>query len=115
MILLCAFGGLPRMEVAFSRKNLFRRDGYRCQYCDARRPTHELSIDHVIPRSRGGQTSWENCVLACIRCNTKKGDRTPRESGLRLRRAPARPAWSPLHETAPQARPASWRAFLKTT
>jgi 5-methylcytosine-specific restriction endonuclease McrA len=113
VILLSAYGGLPRMEVAFSRRNLYRRDGLRCQYCAARHATSELSIDHVMPRSRGGETSWENCVLACLRCNTRKANRTPKESGLTLIRAPLRPAWSPLMETVPQARPPSWARFLR--
>ena len=113
VILLSSYGGIPRMEVAISRRNLFRRDGLRCQYCDTRHPTSNLSIDHIFPRSRGGATSWDNCVLACIRCNTRKANRTPKESGLRLIRKPLRPSWSPLMETLPQARPDCWAKFLK--
>lgn len=112
VILLSAFGGVPRREVAFSRRNLYRRDGFVCQYCKRLLPPSRLSIDHVIPRSRGGSTSWENCVLACVRCNAKKGNRTPQESGLRLSRPPRRPSWSPLSETLPQRRPESWNRFL---
>ncbi len=114
VILLREFGGQPRREIAFSRRNLFRRDGFRCQYCERLHPPHELSIDHVLPRSRGGKTSWENCVLACVRCNSRKANRTPRESGLRLRRPPRRPTWSPLLAALPQIQPESWKKFLRT-
>jgi 5-methylcytosine-specific restriction endonuclease McrA len=114
VILLSVYGGIPRMEVAFSRRNLYRRDGLRCQYCNSDHSTSDLSIDHVMPRSRGGKTSWENCVLACVRCNTKKANRTPKESGLPLRRKPRRPSWSPLTEIVPQARPPSWARFLRS-
>ena len=113
VILLSAYGGIPRTEVAFSRRNLYRRDGYSCQYCSHSQPASNLSIDHVLPRSRGGRTTWENCVLACVRCNTRKGDRTPKECGLRLARLPRRPTWSPLLETLPRLRPQSWANFLR--
>jgi 5-methylcytosine-specific restriction endonuclease McrA len=114
VILLCAYGGIPRVEISFSRRNLYRRDGYACQYCGRNRPASELSIDHVLPRSRGGRTTWENCVLACVRCNSKKADRTPREVGFRLLKAPKKPTWSPLIESLPQAQPESWSRFLRT-
>lgn len=113
VILLSVYGGQPRTEVAFSRRNLYRRDGLCCQYCHSRHTPSQLSIDHVLPRSRGGKTSWENCVLACLRCNTKKANRTPRESGLKLLRPPRRPAWSPLLETLPNLRPESWSKFIR--
>jgi 5-methylcytosine-specific restriction endonuclease McrA len=112
VILLRAYAGIPRREVSFSRRNLYRRDGYSCQYCGRRRPPDELSIDHVLPRSRGGKTTWDNCVLACVRCNTKKANKTLRESGFTLSRAPAKPTWSPLLDQVPHAHPVSWRKFL---
>ncbi|MCO5165805.1 MAG: HNH endonuclease [Planctomycetes bacterium] len=113
VILLLGYAGVPRREVSFSRRNLYRRDGYACQYCGRRRPLDELSIDHVLPRSRGGKTTWENCVLACVRCNTKKANKTLRESGFQLARAPGKPTWSPLLESIPRAHPPSWRKFLE--
>lgn len=113
VILLVGYAGIPRREVSFSRRNLYRRDGYSCQYCGRRRPLEELSIDHVLPRSRGGKTTWENCVLACVRCNTKKANKTLRESGFQLLRAPGKPTWSPLLESIPQVHPPSWRKFLE--
>lgn len=112
VILLHGYGGVPRREVSFTRRNLYRRDDHACQYCGRRRPSSELSIDHVVPRSLGGPTTWENCVLACVRCNTKKANKTLREVGFTLLRPPRRPTWSPLLDALPQARPQSWAQFL---
>lgn len=112
VIVLSWGGGRPRADVSFTRRNLFRRDGYRCQYCGENVRNREKSIDHVVPRSRGGQTSWENCVLSCLPCNYAKGDRTPREAGLSLVARPARPSWTPLAETDLQEVPPGWKGFL---
>lgn len=79
----------PRHRVAFNRKNVFRRDDHMCQYCLLK--THDLTLDHVVPRSRGGATSWENVVACCRRCNAKKRDRTPEEAAMGLRRRPYAP------------------------
>jgi 5-methylcytosine-specific restriction endonuclease McrA len=78
----------PQKRVAFTRFNLFLRDGFRCQYCGS---PHDLTFDHVVPRSKGGTTSWENVVAACSPCNLKKGNRTLRASGLKLARMPRMP------------------------
>ena len=74
VIRLLTYDRLPRTKVKFNRRNIFARDGNRCQYCGKRFPTGELSLDHVMPRSRGGGTDWENIVCACVRCNVRKGD-----------------------------------------
>jgi 5-methylcytosine-specific restriction endonuclease McrA len=97
--------------VTFSRRNLFKRDHSTCQYCGAQPGTSELSIDHLIPRSQGGKTTWENCALACVACNARKANRTPEQAGMRLRRSPVRPAWKPLYD-ATGIRIASWSRFL---
>jgi 5-methylcytosine-specific restriction endonuclease McrA len=99
------------LTVTFSRRNLFKRDHYTCQYCGARPGTSELSIDHIVPRSRGGVSNWENCVLACIDCNKRKGHRTLDESHMRLRRPPFRPSWRPLYASH-GVRIESWSKFL---
>ena len=112
VVLLTHYGGLPRLEVSFSRRNLYRRDGYACQYCGRRAGHAELSIDHVVPRSRGGETSWENCVLACVCCNTKKANKSLRDAGMRLQSEPRRPRWSALADLLPATRPESWAKFL---
>lgn len=85
---------IPYTEIPLTRRHILERDDHRCQYCDRR--GEQLTLDHVIPRSRGGQDSWENLVTACIRCNVKKGNRTPREAQMPLRQIPRRPH-SSLH------------------
>ncbi|HEX9951722.1 MAG TPA: HNH endonuclease [Rubricoccaceae bacterium] len=76
-------------KVLLTRRNLLRRDGHACQYCGA---TERLTLDHVLPRSRGGPETWENLVAACTRCNNRKGSRTPEEAGMALHRPPFRPS-----------------------
>ncbi|MBX3076353.1 HNH endonuclease [Candidatus Obscuribacterales bacterium] len=80
---------IPYKEISLSRRNILHRDNYTCQYCGVRRP--DLTIDHIIPRSRGGIDSWDNVAAACLKCNVKKGDRTPKEAGMLLRIVPRRP------------------------
>jgi 5-methylcytosine-specific restriction endonuclease McrA len=102
----------PRQSaVTFSRRNLFKRDHLTCQYCGVRPGSEELTIDHIVPRSRGGLTTWENCVLACVSCNARKANRLPEQAGMKLRKAPVRPAWKPLYD-ASTVRIASWSRFL---
>ena len=111
VITLTTYDRLHRRSVPFTRRNLFRRDRHACQYCGARPGGNELTIDHVLPKSRGGATSWENCVLACVRCNHRKADRTPHEARLTLPRDPKRPQWSPVY-SARNVRVESWERFL---
>lgn len=82
--------------VKFSRQNLYFRDRGRCQYCGTLFESKELTYDHVIPRSKGGQTEWTNIVTCCMACNLKKGGRTPEEAGMSLIRKPRAPIWIPL-------------------
>src|SRR4051794_27951935 len=96
VIRLLGYDRLPRQKVKFNRRNLFARDNNRCQYCGKRFATSELSLDHVVPRSRGGPATWENIVCACLKCNVKKGGRTPREASMSLIREPVRPKTSPV-------------------
>ncbi len=103
---------LPRNDVKFSRHNIYVRDGNRCQYCGRRFPTSELSLDHIIPLSRGGKSTWENVVCACLPCNVKKGCRTPDEAGMRLRKAALKPKASPIGLLSPQRIHPDWRNFL---
>jgi 5-methylcytosine-specific restriction endonuclease McrA len=111
VLVLARYDRTPRHRVAFSRRNVARRDGHACQYCGARPGLSGLTIDHVVPRSRGGPSNWTNCVAACIPCNARKADRTPEQAGMRLRRAPTRPEWRPFLE-AGGPRIASWARFL---
>ncbi|MBI5477635.1 MAG: HNH endonuclease [Deltaproteobacteria bacterium] len=94
VIVLQMFNRVPRAKVRFSRLNIYARDDDTCQYCGLRRPRHGLNLDHVVPRSQGGRTTWENVVCCCYECNLRKGGRTPAQAGMRLRRAPTRPIWS---------------------
>lgn len=112
VIVLLHYDRIPRHEAPFTRKNLFLRDEYTCQYCGARTTSDRLSIDHVLPKSRGGKTSWENCVLACVACNARKADRTLKEAGLRLMRQPVRPRWTPCLTLRPSQRLDSWSRFV---
>ena len=113
VIVLQVFDRFPRMHVRFSRQNIFLRDQSTCQYCNTRFARCDLNLDHVIPRSRGGRTTWENVVCSCIKCNLKKGSRTPEEANMRLARTPTRPRWSPFEQGRDGVRPrAEWRPFL---
>lgn len=113
IIRLLGYDRLPDQGVKLNRRNLFARDRNRCQYCGRLFPTSELSIDHVLPRSQGGPDTWENLVCACVRCNARKGGRTPTQAHMHLVRKPVRPKRNPLislklgHEKY-----ASWKAFL---
>lgn len=88
VIRLLEYRRIPHQTRALSRKNILMRDRYTCQYCHKTLPSTELTLDHVIPRSRAGETSWENLVACCHHCNNRKGNRTPEESGMKLGRAP---------------------------
>jgi 5-methylcytosine-specific restriction endonuclease McrA len=96
VVQLVRYDRMPRRSVRFSRTNIYARDRHRCQYCECRLSRSELNLDHVVPRSRGGASTWDNVVCSCRRCNRIKGGRTPEEAGMPLRRRPFRPRWSPL-------------------
>jgi len=111
VIVLVQYNRLPNSAVSFSRRNVFKRDHWTCQYCGRQPGGEELTIDHVVPRSQGGVSTWENCVLACVDCNKRKADRTPAQAGLKLRRTPVRPTWKPLYARS-SVRMASWSKFV---
>jgi 5-methylcytosine-specific restriction endonuclease McrA len=92
VIRLVHYVHIPRCVVKFSRKNVFIRDQYICQYCQTQFHPPMLTLDHVLPRSRGGGTVWDNVVTACKKCNTKKGNRTPREARMFPKRNPKAPS-----------------------
>jgi 5-methylcytosine-specific restriction endonuclease McrA len=113
VIRLLTYDRLPRQRVQFNRRNLFARDENRCQYCGRRFPTSELSLDHVVPRSQGGDTSWINVVCACTSCNKRKGGRTPVEARMRLIKHPEEPKRSPvIRMKLRSGRYRSWKNFL---
>jgi 5-methylcytosine-specific restriction endonuclease McrA len=113
VIVLTAYDRIPKRHVRYSRVNVFARDKYTCQYCGARPPRSQLNLDHVIPRSLGGRTTWENVVCSCVDCNRRKGGRTPQQARIRLQRKPTRPRWTPLAGLGVHhARYEQWRPFL---
>lgn len=112
---LTRFDRLPLQSVRFNRKNLFARDQHQCQYCGQKPPTNKLSLDHVIPRSLGGQTTWENIVCCCLQCNGRKGGRTPGQARMTLLSRPTKPRLNPLLiASIGDPRYASWKTFLGT-
>lgn len=113
IIRLLGYDRLPDQTVKLNRRNLFARDRNSCQYCGRHFPTSELSIDHVTPRAQGGKDTWENLVCACIRCNARKGGRTPDQAAMRLIRKPERPRRNPVISLRlGNDKYRSWKAFL---
>jgi len=111
VVALTHYDRIPTNAVTFSRRNIYKRDRYTCQYCGAQPGTEELTLDHVLPRAQGGISTWENCALACIGCNKRKADRTPEQAGMPLRKRPVRPVWRPLYATR-DMRIDSWTRFV---
>lgn len=115
VVRLFGYDKYPRQTVKFNRRNIFARDGNQCQYCGKKFPMAELSLDHVVPRSQGGQSTWENIVCACVSCNVRKGGRTPKQAHLALVRPPVKPKRSPLLSLKlTQKKYQSWQAFIET-
>lgn len=115
VILLLTYDRVPKRQVRFSRFNIYGRDRNMCQYCAKRFPRSEINIDHVIPRSRGGASTWENVVCSCHACNRRKGGRTPMEAGMHLLHPPRRPEWTPfMLETFSFRRYREWLPYLST-
>jgi len=113
VIVLQIYDRLPRTKVRFSRHNIYMRDGNRCQYCSWSGPRTDLNLDHVVPRAQGGRSSWENVVCCCIKCNLKKGARTPEQANMRLAKKPERPRWTPTFRAQGDAiRYREWLPFL---
>ncbi len=101
---------VPYKSVVLTRQNVFRRDNYCCQYCGA---TKDLTLDHLIPKSKGGRSSWVNLVTACKRCNSLKGDFTPEEAGLQLKRKPIRPSYITFLRISSKYVNDDWIPFLE--
>ena len=113
VIRLLGYDRLPQQRVKLNRRNIFARDENKCQYCGKKFSTAELSLDHILPRSQGGESSWENLVCACTRCNKRKGGRTPEEASMRLIRRPAMPRRSPVIRLKLRSpKYVSWKTFL---
>lgn len=113
VVLLSAYDRFPRRIVRFSRLNIMLRDRQTCQYCGRKLPRSQLNIDHVVPRSRGGRTVWENVVTSCHGCNRRKGGRLPSEVGMHLLKTPAKPRTTPFVDLiAAPIEYEEWRPFF---
>lgn len=111
VVLLRDYNRVPRTPLRLSRRNVFLRDGHRCMYCND--AESELTIDHVLPKSRGGLSQWENLVACCRACNLAKGRRTPDEAGMKLREKPQRPTWTVVIQLDGLRDPLpAWEPFL---
>lgn len=115
VVVLSAYEHLPKGKVRFSRLNIYSRDHDTCQYCGRQLSRSDLNLDHVVPRSQGGKTSWENVVCSCVPCNLKKGGRTPEQAVMRLLKKPVRPRWTPLFRgPAKRHTYREWLPFIST-
>ena len=115
IVRLLFYDRLPQQNVKFNRRNIYARDRTRCQYCGRRFPTTELSLDHVVPRSLGGKTTWDNVVCCCVACNVRKGGRTPEFARMKLIAAPVKPRRSPVIQLRlSNEKYSSWKQFLNT-
>lgn len=113
IIRLLGYDRRPRRNVKLNRRNIYARDASRCQYCGNRFATPELTLDHVTPRVQGGENSWQNLVCACVRCNARKGGRTPKQAGMRLVREPVKPRHNPtVTLRLGAAKYDTWKTFL---
>ncbi|CAN5381163.1 HNH endonuclease [soil metagenome] len=113
VILLTGFTRMPPRTVKFNRRNIYMRDHYTCQYCGVKPAKEELTIDHIVPRSRGGRSTWENVVLACQRCNSIKGSMLPNEAAMALTKPAKRPHWmSTLRNTLKGPERPIWQKFV---
>jgi 5-methylcytosine-specific restriction endonuclease McrA len=106
---LSLFVRVPYKKIILSRKNILRRDNHKCQYCGS---TVNLTVDHIIPKSKGGEDTWENLVTACIRCNNRKGDRTPEESKMCLISRPKKPSHITFIKNFVGAIDDGWKPYL---
>lgn len=96
IIVLLFYDKMPKNKIKFSRKNLFERDKWTCQYCGKKPVKSELNLDHIIPKALGGKTTWENIVASCFKCNTKKGVKTLNQLGWKLKKVPKKPDYNPI-------------------
>jgi 5-methylcytosine-specific restriction endonuclease McrA len=104
-----------RDTIVFSRRNLMKRDRHICQYCGKQFQPADLTIDHILPKTRGGKSAWLNCVMSCFDCNSFKSNRTPAEAGMALLNKPSEPRWSPIFRVPHSRYKESWKQFVPET
>ena len=113
VIRLTQFEQVARQTLRFSRRNLFARDNQRCQYCGRNLTISQMSMDHVVPRTLGGETKWDNVVCSCVACNTRKGGRTPKQAHMQLKTKPTKPNHHSLIDiSVTHVKYAIWHTFL---
>lgn len=113
VIVLMFYDKLPKRQVSFSRKNIFERDYWACQYCGSKPAKSDLNLDHVVPRSQGGKTTWDNIVASCFTCNSKKGSKTLEQLNWKLKIKPGVPKWHPTISIPTSMVPhKEWVSFL---
>lgn len=115
IIVLNHYDRLPKQDIKFCRQTVLERDKFTCQYCGKRFENHDLNLDHVIPRQKGGETSWENVVCSCIRCNTRKANKLPAQANMHLLSEPKKPRWRPFfsHSSVQRIAHSSWKHFIE--
>ena len=101
----------PRQQVALTKKNVLLRDDYRCQYC-GHKANGPMTVDHIVPKSAGGPSTWENLVCACLNCNNRKNNRTPEHANMQLKRKPKAPKYIPWIRVKRNTLPGEWHKFL---
>jgi hypothetical protein len=119
------YNDVPDLEIRLTRKNIWLRDGCKCQYCSEKVTLRDMTLDHVLPRAKGGKNSWSNLCTCCGRCNIRKGDRTPQQAnmhligwpvntpkGIVMEYVPPKPRWYPLFTRFTFQLPDEWNAFL---
>jgi len=113
-IIVCTnYSKIPHSSLKLSRRNILIRDMFICQYTGKKVTYKTATLDHIIPKSKGGKTSWKNLVTCSLEANTRKANRTPKEAGMRLLHSPKKPRWSPIYAISLKRRPKSWGKFLK--
>lgn len=113
IIILSKYDKLSRKDVKYNRQTVFERDNFKCGYCNMKFLRNKLTIDHIIPKSRGGLTTWKNVITSCFTCNNKKGDRTPQEADMPLLKEPIKPGWyNPLFKVGVKYSCKSWNKFI---
>lgn len=114
IIVLTKYNKLPKFSIVLNRRNLLIRDGLIDQYTGKKISSKDATIDHILPRCRGGKTTWDNCVICHYTVNMKKADRTPEEAGLKLIRPPSKPRWDPIYSFFVRNMPDSWKMYINT-
>jgi 5-methylcytosine-specific restriction endonuclease McrA len=112
ILVLAFYDKIPSKEITFSRRNVFWRDQFTCQYCLKSFAESELNLDHVIPRKKGGKTTWDNIVTSCVKCNSRKGSQLPHEVNMHPKNKPVAPRWKPDYSIRMQSFDVAWEDFL---